>query len=372
MAVGALMLLPWLLGPDPADTAARENRGMAPVPPMSAGSWSDTAFYAGMNAAVADRIRSKPLAVGLVNGAVLALTDRSASPDVVAGEPLPDRGHRLYYAGEFTESCPHARQPQWAEQGMQRLASAAAAGGKSVVFAVVPNKSTTQPLPSRPATDALLACASAADAALRRLAASPGSPVIQVEPDDVLAWDPQEPYWDGDTHWTPTGGMALVAALVQRLGGSSPDLAARFDMTSRTLRVREDLYGLLGLQREAESAWPQSIASQVEMTELTGATPYPILRFQSSAPIQGLPERVLIVFDSFVYVPRLQAALASSFRETWMVQWDGINDLEGIPPVDAVIFESTERLAGGRLSGFYEGGPLQPALDLLQGPADTP
>jgi hypothetical protein len=166
--------------------------------------------------------------------------------------------------------------------------------------------------------------------------------------------------------------MALIAALVQRLGGSSQDLAARFDMTSRTLRVREDLYGLLGLQREVESTWPEFVASQVQMTELPGATPYPILRFQSSAPIQGLPERVLIVFDSFVYVPRIQAALASSFRETWMVQWDGIDDLRSVPPVDAVVFESTERLAGGRLSGFYEGGPLQPALDLVQRPAGTP
>lgn len=356
VAVGLLGV--WLVGPPAGTGAALSNRPIAEFPTITPAGLLDTDTYVQAEAALTDRVRFKPWAVAGVNSGVVAVTGRSPSGQVVAN------GDQWFYAGEFTEPCPYLAATEAAATGMRNLTDAATAGGKKVLFVVVPNKSTTLgdqiPRPQQSLQD----CSLANRAALTALADLPQSNVSLVSPQRVLSLAGDNAYWPQDTHWTTDGGRALTEHLAERLGDA--DAVARHMQgirVSGTDAHVPDLRPLLGLSGTWDTPrWDPVTAPQ--FTELPDLAPWPPRTFVSADPMPGAPSATLI-YDSFVYAPRLEAQVASLFPTGNLVQWDAVAALPQLPVTQWVVLESTERLALGRLAGMQTGGPYQPLLDYL-------
>jgi hypothetical protein len=359
IVTGLLLLSAWVIGPR-FSAAELQNRPPVPVPDLSRSDLLRTDSYQALDAALTDRLPSKPLAVAMVNGGVLVTTQRSASPQVVSLQARGrDGGPLLSYAGEFTEPCEFTAKPDWGDRGAVSLRDAAGEGGTAVVMVVAPNKSTAFPLPDSPANTALQACSAASRTQLQQLAQQEGSVIRLIDAGQVFAWDPVG-FTSGDTHWTPRGGMALLQSTVQQLGrgaydeaGARSALLSRIDPSGAQVPVKLDLYALLGLERRVMLAGPE-VRSPVASDPLP-ADPR-VVRYVSSNPVPGMPQRAVILVDSFVTATNLQTALASVFAEAWIVPWDSIAVVAELPPADVVVLETAERLALGRLGAVTADG----------------
>lgn len=370
IGVSFALLSAWFIGPSSGYWAELQKRPPAERPELTwRGLW-DTTTYAQFEAVAGDALRAKPWAVKAINGSVLWALGASAVPQVSTGAPVTStRGgsSELYFGGEFTEPCPFLR--DGAGAGLANARSAARAGGKQLLVIVVPSKSTAYLGDSGPWTQALRACERASKARLDALATV--NPELRIiSPTDVIANDPQLPYWRGDTHWTPAGGMALTQEIMEVVGGSAGRAAVRQRLKHvRNIVVQEDLYTQLGLERQTVTPWFGPTPREAPtFTTVDTDGPWPPTTFRSPRPWPGAP-RVLILFDSFVYTPELQPQVATFFPSGTFLIWDRIAAPGRLGPAEMVILETTDRLALGRLSGLQDGGPWEAFLEYLRTPA---
>ncbi|MEZ5184660.1 MAG: hypothetical protein R2720_02850 [Candidatus Nanopelagicales bacterium] len=357
LAFVALLVLLWFVGPASGTNAQRQNRPQAQFPSFSLAAAADVTTFQDATAAFSDRLRAKPSVVEVVNTAVLSLTGRSPSADVVAA------GDQLYYAGEFTEPCLEPEYATWARDSARTLVKAAQQGGRQVLFVVVPSKSAAHP-PTGAAASALLKCQRWSQAVLRDLANEPGSPIRLIDPADVERVADGEGYWHGDTHWTPRGGQALSDLLAAEIGASTKGRFVAGDYYDH----QGDLYRLLGIPRlEKTLGWGVEAAQQPQFEEVANGTPWPIRTFTSPQPLPESPS-LLMVYDSFVYASGLEPSVASLFPSGALVLWDAMPNVSPAGPQQLVVLETTDRLALSRLASLNRGGPNQPFLDYLAKP----
>jgi hypothetical protein len=367
--VALALLATWFVGPQRGYWAELQKRPPAEAPSLSwAGLW-DTATYAQIEAVAGDALRAKPLAVRAINGTVLWALGASAVPQVSTGAPLTSAvggDAELYFGGEFTEPCPFL--DDGAAAGLANAKAAARAGGKRLLVVVVPSKSTAYLEDSGRWTKALRQCERASQEQLERLAAADDS-VRLINPGDVIANDPGLPYWRGDTHWTPAGGMALAQEVMAAVAGPRGRSAVRQRMRHvRDLVIQEDLYTQLGLQRITRTPWWGPVPRDAPaFTALDVPGAWPPTTFRSPRPWPGAP-RALVLFDSFVYTPEIQPQVATFFPSGTFLIWDRIADPGRLDPAELVVLETTDRLALGRLAGLQQSGPWGAFLDYLRSP----
>lgn len=360
-----LMISFWLIGPPAGTTAERASRTETEVPQVSPQNVGDVATYEQLTDALDDRLRMKPAAVSGVNSLVYNLTGLSPSSQVVAGSD------QLFFAGDFTEPC-RTNSDQWetwASESMQNLTAAAKAGGKTVLFVVVPDKSLAYPDQLGFGHAGLTRCQQHNKEMLERLAAAPDSPVRIMTPDQVMK-GADRPYWQGDTHWTRDGGAALSETLAAALGNKT---AVRDRLNQgAAFEHPGDLYRLMGLDRtETTYSWDPNPDSMPVFKDEEATATRPIRSFESPNPLPNT-DPALFVYDSFVYATGIEAQLGSLFPSGYFLEWGAVDSVSNVGPTGVVVLESVQRLAIGRLAAFNEGGPMQPLLDYIADPATTP
>lgn len=369
IVVAAMLLSAWFIGPGAGYWAALQKRAVAEPPDVSwSGLW-DTRTYAAFEAAAGDALRAKPWATALVNGTILSALGASGVAQASTGVPGTLTGLRgndaeLFFGGEFTEECPFLG--DGAARGLERMAAAALAGGKRLLYVVVPNKSTVYMGDGEGWRAGLSACERRSREILTKIAAA-NPAVILIEPQRVVRTAPELPYWRGDTHWTPRGGLALTQVIMEALGGPRAEAAAMRRMAHvRDLVVQEDLYMQLGLRRITTTPWwgPRP-ADASSFASVNDGRPWPIQTFRSPHPWPGMPGNTLVLYDSFMYTPELYGQVSTMLPSGTFQIWDRIPDMTGVPDSDLVVLETTERLALGRLAGMQEGGPWQSFIDYL-------
>lgn len=354
VVVALLLLSFWFLGPPSGTNAQLQNRPQATFPPLSLSAVGDVATFEQTTAALSDRLRAKPDVIAAVNSAVLGITGRSASSSVVAA------GDRLYFAGEFTEPCLSPAYETWAAAAAQHLTEVAQAGGRQVIFVVVPSKSVVEPA-AGVTSQALTACQRWARGVLQRIADEPGSPVRMIDPQAVRDRGEGAAFWRADTHWTPAGGLALADLLAEEVGS---DAEGRF-VAGGEFDKPTDLDRLLGAPgAERTQDWVPRAAPS--MRTFPNGTSWPGTAFTSPDPLPDAPT-LLLVYDSFVYATGLEDTVASLFPAGWLLQWDAMPTMTGVGDAELVVLESTDRLALQRLASMNPGGANQPFLDYLAG-----
>lgn len=360
LGLAAILLATWCIGPPAGFGAELQKRPVAEFPDLDFQALASRQTYGLVNDALSDRLRTKPWAVGFVNQTVLTLTGQSASPQVMSGSR-----QELFYGGEFTEPCLYLGDPHAAQRGMDALMTAARSGGKTVLFVVVPSKSSVVAGAGGFRNDALMQCVEESDQILSDLARTPGSPLRFITTAEVLEVAPRKPYWSGDTHWTPRGGISLSEAVAEELVGFRASDTERMKVL-RSQPHRGDLYALLGLGRpEQTDFWGPTGTQSPRFTTLPGSFRWPPQSFTTESPVLADPNSALIVYDSFVYAPEIESQIAGLFARGHIAQWDALADISAIPSDDIVVFETTQRLALGRLAGMQSGGPLQVVLDYI-------
>lgn len=256
-----------------------------------------------------------------------------AAAPASAAQVLTGRNGWLFLQGEQDRSC----QPFMAfgdALGVWRaLARQIRAGGKRVLLIVPPDKGSvySEQLPDFPGD----ACAAAGKRRLWSLlgAAEADFPEVIALRDDLLAQKPSAGdglYSRKDSHWTTFGSLALVRALVDRLGdgggpAGTPEVGVRPDEIVDPGRAEYtgDLNGLLGVSETDTQARRE-------------------IRRDAEAP--RIPGRTVLVGDSYSEAPLPQ--LTPYFEDLRVLSWVNTPPAKmanGIERADTVILETVER-----------------------------
>lgn len=251
-----------------------------------------------------------------------------------AAQVLVGRDGWLFLQGEQDRSCQPFMAFDEALRRWEALAAQIRADGRRVVLAVPPDKGSVYPehLPDFPGE----ACAAAGKRRLWRLlsGAEVGSPqrVVALR-DDLLAQKPSAGdglYSRKDSHWTTFGSLALVRALVERLGDAggataTPEISVRSDEIVDPGRAEYtgDLTGLLGAPETDTQARRD-------------------VRRAAGAP--RIPGRTVLVGDSYSDAPLPQ--LTPYFEDLRVLSWVNTPPAQmadEIGRADTVILETVER-----------------------------
>jgi hypothetical protein len=180
---------------------------------------------------------------------------------------------------------------------------------------------------------------------------------MQRRPTTIELWGPvlgaprsDDPrYFQRDTHWTETGAMPAIRALVESLRPGLWDSAPPVQTGQKAFVG--DLSQLAGLPSSEVAAIFErpgvSLVSTTVPTSLDGRGQRPVRRFTTGANEAVVPGRTLILYDSFF--ASIQGDVASWFAES---VWLHIDDLSlrsevvgQLPRFDRVVLARTERLA---------------------------
>lgn len=319
-----------------------ENRAAATVPPITIRAVADPKFYAIVDQAVDDAFPLRAIAIQTRATIAYGLLRGSPNPAVVIGQ-----GAWMFLASEVRPKCLfHSADIL---QTWDAIAASFARRGIDARFLIVPDKHTAYPemLPAkvRPGD----ACTTAERPAMEAGMAQ--------RPTTVDLWrfvlggpsTGDAHYYVGDSHWTPTGAMLGIRALVESLtpglfDGAPPVPAGPKGHVG-------DLTVLLGLPM-SESAMTFTrpgvhLSSTVMPSSLDTRGGRPVLRFTANGTDAVVPGRTLILYDSFFGIA--QNDVASWFADS---VWLHIDDLSlhsevvaAFPAFDRVVLARSERLA---------------------------
>lgn len=368
MCFGLVLLSAWFIGPPSGTSDRLQNTSERAFPALAnPRSFLNVDTYIQTEAAIESRLRAKPAAVLAVNTVFLTLLGSSPSSSVSTGSlvlPPTSLGaqRELFFGGDFTQSCGTSQTA--AAEGLAALESAARAGGMRVLFVVAPNKSTVLLKDESAWTHALLNCATASRISLQALATEHPS-LHLVSPERVHQLDPAMPYWRGDTHWTPRTGVALTETVVDALFGASASssVPTRFRAQSAFER-RQDLDAMLGIETKVETPWWGPTGPEMPLLA-TGVDPLKdLIPFTTASP-WPTAQSILVVGDSFTWVPELEGQVASYFPSGNFMLWDNVTTQHPLPGSRVLILESIERSALTRLAQLRPGSEYQALLNYL-------
>lgn len=355
----SLLASVWFVGPPAGASAALENRPPVELPEIDSVTMGDPATYAQVEAWAKDNVRVKPLAVDMVNATVESLTGLSGSTRVVYGRPLnQNRQKEMFSASEFTDRC--WRRPAIEEFRLilNQVRTAAAIGGKKVVFLVAPSKYRALGGLLGDRLSTLASCASADDALIAQIALEYPDMVKVVDPNRAVSYAPSAPYWVGDTHWTPKAGRALTEQVIAEVANVSVVQAGAI-MANR-LKVSGEkgaggLFRLSGLMKETYEPLllPKSKFAPNFKSAGPGTASFSY-SWTSPYPVGTAAQSMLILHDSFVNVPVLTKQFSSVVASGYDVHWRNIQDLDYIPPVETVVVESIDRTFLAHLMSYVD------------------
>ncbi|HEX2755444.1 MAG TPA: hypothetical protein VHM48_08275 [Candidatus Limnocylindrales bacterium] len=338
------LLVPALLMAVRIRPAAIENRALLTAPPITLGSLIDSSWYAAVDRFIADNIAVRPLAVRL-RGEVYWRTGGTGNPTVVRGT-----GSWLFTLEEIQASCDLGAADIAA--ALDRTDAAFTAAGQDFRFLVAPDKHVVYPEKVDPGMAYGPSCTDDRRAAMQ--AALDARPGVAVDGwAAVLAERAAHPdgpllYYTEDSHWTTSGAVPAIRALIQSLG---PDLWRDEDVVrGGSKRVAMELARQMGLSR-AETVPFVTIRPTVRIVRTPIDLPVAtnnaraVYRITASGDRPLVPGRTVIVYDSFFGLN--MAAVSPFFAESiWIHQGDLLNHPEIaqlVGPADRVILERVER-----------------------------
>ena len=355
--VGLALLGAWLVGPAAGYAAQLENRAPAQLPQLTLESAINVETYEQIEAWAVDHVRVKPLAVNTVNDAVAAATKETGSSLVIQGARLSaGRLPELFSAEEFTARCKYPADIDASRAALRAIQAAADAGNKDVVITVVPSKARTIGFLLGDRSNNLMGCAINEDKVIAQLASEFPTLLKVVDPAKVLEYAPRDPYWSGDTHWTPMGGRALSEVILQKLLNTDARTAKQI-LLSRTMPanklVRGDLYRLMGSEQTTPTTRigirPEFAIRVKGSPNGTGSR---IFTWTSTNPIPTAPASMMILHDSMVNVPRLTGQFGNVVPLGFDVHWSQGDQISRLPVVETVVLEFVDRTFLAKLRAF--------------------
>lgn len=319
-----------------------ENRAAAAIPPVTFRALADPHFFAAVDKAIDDAFPLRAAAVQARAAIDYGLLHGSPNSQVIVGQ-----GAWLFLTGEIRPKC------LWHSDEIltvwDSFAAALARNGIDARFAIVPDKHVIYPemLPSeiRPSDPCSTAerPAMAAGMAQRPTTVDLWTPLLGAPRTDVLR------YFQRDSHWTPTGAMPAIRAVVESLEPGLWDSAPPVQGGEKSFV--DDLSLMVGLPSSERAATVErpgvSLTRTTVPTSLDARGQRPVLQLTTHGTDSVIPGRTLILYDSFF--GKVQDDVASWFAET---VWLHIDDLSlrsevvrDLPSFDRVVLARTERLA---------------------------
>lgn len=318
------------------------NRAAATIPPVTFRALADPGFFAAVDKAIDDAFPLRAAAVQARAAIDYGLLHGSPNSQVIVGQ-----GAWLFLAGEITPKC------LWHSDEIlavwDSFAAALARNGIDARFAIVPDKHVIYPemLPSeiRP-NDPCSAAerpAMAVGMAQRPTTVDLWAPVLGAPRTD----NPR--YFQRDTHWTETGAMPAIKAVVESLKPGLWDSAPPVQGGEKSFV--DDLSLMVGLPSSERAATVErpgvSLTRTTLPTSLDARGQRPVLEFTTLGTDIVIPGRTLILYDSFF--GKVQDDVASWFADS---VWLHIDDLslrsevvDDLPSFDRVVLARAERLA---------------------------
>lgn len=322
-----------------------ENARPATFPPLSAGALTDASTYAAIDRFIADGLPARDIAVRAYGGLDYELLGGSASSQVVVG-----RGDWLFFVGELGPSCATTAAGLLAQ--VDAVAARAADAGLDLRFVVAPDKHAIFPERRRSDDPLPPACTDAQRAAMRAgMAARPRSTVDLWAPIlEAKARGVDGLYFSQDSHWTPTGALPAIQALVDSLAPGVWD-ATEISIDGTSTYPME-LARLMGIPRDgivpryvirpAMKAATATVPTGVNLTHAPEITEYTV---RGGGAL--VPGTTLVVYDSFFNISRPR--IVPWFARTVWVHGSDLRDHPGLvadlPPIDTVVVERVEREA---------------------------
>lgn len=338
------LIVPALLMAARIRPAAIENRPLLKAPPVTLGSLLDTSWYAAIDRFLADNVAVRPLAVRIRGEAYWRLGGTGNAAVVRGKDPW------LFSIEEIQPRCDLG--PADIAGALDRTKAMFAARVQDFRFLVAPDKHVVYPDKLDPAMPYPAACTDERRTAMRAAIGDRSTFAIDgwaavlaarsAKPDGPLL------YYTEDSHWTTSGAMPAIRALIRSFG---PDLWSDADVVpGRPKRAVMDLARQLGLRR-AETVPSVTIRPTVDIVRTPIDLPVAtnnakaVYRITATGDRPLVPGRTVIVYDSFFGLN--MAAVAPFFAESI---WIHIGDLQNHPeiaaligPADRVILERVER-----------------------------
>lgn len=321
-----------------------ENRPLLTIPAFSLDRALDATWPAGVDAYLADNMALRAFAVRL-RGELQYRTGGTGNPDVV-----PGLDGWLFIRGEFAPNCEET--PDEIVRAITTGAERFRASGQAFRFLLVPDKHQVYPEQVRPDLHFPPACNELGRAQVQAMLAQQAPTTIDgIEILEAAKGDrPDGPtlFYSMDTHWTPSGAILAIRALVQSL---DPAVWSDDEVTiDGTYRRTMDLAGQVGIRRTEltpKIVVRPGVTTKREDLEVPVdvGNARAVFRITSTGDRPMLPGRTVIVYDSFfgISIP----LVAPWFEDT---TWIHVGDLVNHPelgevlgPFDRVILQRVER-----------------------------
>lgn len=320
-----------------------ENRAEASLPTLSLEALTEPSTYKAIDDYVARSLPARDVAVGAYATLDYEVLGGSTDPDVVVGV-----GDWLFFVGELRPACAVAAADLLAQ--WDAVTAAADRAGIRVRFGIAPDKHAIYPERVRPEPRMPVACTDARRAEIRAgMAARPDSMVdfwtaVLAERDRAES----ALYFNQDSHWTPTGAMPAIEALVESLapGVWDPD-EITVDGTSR---FPMELARLMGKPRDGivprYVVRPTVTVAQTELpTPVDLGNARDIGVYETSGSDRVVPGTTLVVYDSFFNINRQR--ITPWFERTVWVHAGDLRDhpelADFLPAFDTIVLERVER-----------------------------
>ena len=320
-----------------------ENRAEATFPTLSLEALTEPSTYKAIDDYVARSLPARDVAVGAYATLDYEVLRGSTDPTVVVGV-----GDWLFFLGELRPTCAETATgllAQW-----DAVTAAADQAGIKVRFGIAPDKHAIYPERVRPEPRMPLACTDAMRAEMRAgMAARPDSMIdfwTAVQAERERARTPI--YFNQDSHWTPTGAMPAIEALVESLApGVWDDDEITIDGTSR---FPMELARLMGKPRDG--IVPRYVVRPTVKVKQTAikttvdlGNAREIMDFAASGSERVVPGTTLVVYDSFFNINRQR--ITPWFERTVWVHAGDLRDhpelIEALPAFDTIVLERVER-----------------------------
>lgn len=337
-----LLVSPWLAGLFGASSDTVERRAPAARPSLRGGALLDVDTFADLNEWVRDATPLRGDATGWLNRFWLAW-DVSPQSNVVEG---PDE--TLFLAEDFTAPC--RRQYDLDEMTTQfaAYAEAAKAGGKEWVFLIAPDKGSVLDHRLTGRADWAASCSRDAREELRAALDETGVSFdlasMLIEADQV---EPGRWYYEHDSHWTFDAGGLVAERIVDHFD-STLFVAEEIEPIQRSLPIRGDVYGRLGILKLRDEPDPVQVSLRSDVTtnrsEVQIGGTRTVRTYLSSGDGDVLAGRTVVVHDSMMNFVERQ--LASYFEHIDFIHWDDLAKADFFTKVnnaDRVITVRVER-----------------------------
>jgi SGNH hydrolase-like domain, acetyltransferase AlgX len=338
------LLVPGLLLVARIRPPAIENRPLLTAPPATLGSLLDAGWYSKVDRFIADNVAVRPVAVAL-RGQAYWLSGGTGNPAVVRGT-----GGWLFTVQEIRVQCDLGVADISA--ALDRTDAAFTAAGQDFRFVLAPDKHVIYPEKLDPGMPYGPACTDDRRAAMKAVLDERSGFAIDGWA-EVLAERAAHPdgpllYYVEDTHWTPSGAVPAMRALITSLG---PDLWRDDDVAiGPPIRASADLARQMGLIRHDTipsvilRPTVQIVRTAMDLPVQTTGAPA-VYRITATGDRPLVPGVTVIAYDSFF--GRNMAVLSRFFADSI---WIHISDLKNHPeiatligPVDRVIMDRVER-----------------------------